>query len=61
MNNDERVLITFSAGVAQRDPGEKAESIVPRADAALYEAKQSGRNRVVGAISPSVSNKVKAA
>jgi diguanylate cyclase len=61
MHNDERVLITFSAGVAQRDPGEKAESIVPRADAALYEAKQSGRNRVVGAISPSISNKVKAA
>ena len=49
MSNEERVLITFSAGVAERVPGEKAESIVPRADAALYEAKHTGRNRVVGA------------
>ncbi|MFM9834775.1 MAG: GGDEF domain-containing protein [Methylophilaceae bacterium] len=56
MSNDERVLITFSAGVAERAPGEKAESIVPRADAALYQAKQSGRNRVVGATSTSTSN-----
>lgn len=49
MSNDERVLITFSAGVAERIPGESPESIVPRADAALYQAKNTGRNRVVGA------------
>lgn len=49
MHSDERVVITFSAGVAQRKPGETAESIVPRADAALYKAKESGRNRVMGA------------
>jgi diguanylate cyclase len=49
MHNNERVLITFSAGVAERSLGETAESLIPRADAALYEAKHSGRNRVVGA------------
>lgn len=49
MNNSERVLITFSAGVAERMPGENIESVLPRADAALYIAKQTGRNRVVGA------------
>jgi diguanylate cyclase len=49
MYDDNRVLITFSAGVAERMIGENIESILPRADAALYIAKQTGRNRVVGA------------
>lgn len=49
LHNSERVLITFSAGVAERQPGEDIDSILPRADAALYEAKKSGRNRVIGA------------
>lgn len=48
MHKNERVLITFSAGVAERSPGETAASLIPRADAALYEAKHSGRNRVIG-------------
>ncbi|HPB91763.1 MAG TPA: GGDEF domain-containing protein, partial [Rugosibacter sp.] len=56
MSNDEHVLITFSAGVAERLPGESPDSIVPRADAALYKAKNSGRNRVVGAEVPSQSS-----
>jgi diguanylate cyclase len=47
MHKNERVLITFSAGVAQRKPGETAESMIPRADAALYIAKQNGRNQVI--------------
>ncbi len=49
LHNNERVLITFSAGVAERMLGEDVDSVLPRADAALYLAKQSGRNRVIGA------------
>lgn len=49
MHNNERVLITFSAGVAERKAGESADDLIPRADVALYQAKHSGRNRVVGA------------
>lgn len=49
MHNSERVLITFSAGVSERAAGEGIDAVLPRADAALYQAKQTGRNRVVGA------------
>ncbi|MDO9152027.1 MAG: GGDEF domain-containing protein [Methylotenera sp.] len=52
LHNSERVLITFSAGVAERLHGESVDSVLPRADAALYLAKQSGRNRVIGAEQP---------
>lgn len=37
---------TCSFGVASYRPGDTAETIVNRADMALYEAKQNGRNRV---------------
>jgi diguanylate cyclase len=56
MHNNGSVLITFSAGVAERITGEEFDSILPRADAALYQAKQNGRNRVVGAVFPSDDN-----
>ncbi|CAG4882211.1 putative Diguanylate cyclase [Georgfuchsia toluolica] len=46
LNNNERLLITFSAGVALQRPGETKESLVSRADDALYEAKRAGKNRV---------------
>jgi len=46
LDNNERVLITFSAGVAERVPGEPQEAAIGRADAAMYEAKHSGKNRV---------------
>jgi diguanylate cyclase (GGDEF)-like protein len=36
---------TCSAGFAARLPGESAEAVIARADAALYEAKTSGRDR----------------
>ena len=38
--------VTISAGVAQFRAGDSAVSLVERADAALYEAKRLGRNRV---------------
>ena len=46
LDNNERVLITFSAGVAERAKGESQEACIARADAAMYEAKQTGKNRV---------------
>ncbi|MCL6478980.1 MAG: diguanylate cyclase [Peptococcaceae bacterium] len=41
------ISITASFGLARQAPGEDAASLVKRADAALYRAKQEGRNRVV--------------
>jgi diguanylate cyclase (GGDEF)-like protein len=40
---------TFSAGVATWDGTESAEALVGRADAALYEAKRAGRDRMLTA------------
>jgi diguanylate cyclase (GGDEF)-like protein/PAS domain S-box-containing protein len=37
---------TLSAGVARSRPGESAEQLLARADAALYQAKADGKNRV---------------
>ena len=45
----EQVSITASIGVACRRPGESIPHWTKRADAALYEAKQQGRNNVVSA------------
>lgn len=39
--------VTASCGVAEFAPGEQADALLRRVDKALYEAKQSGRNRVV--------------
>ena len=47
--NDQRLFITFSAGVALRNPRETQETTLKRADKAMYEAKQSGKNRVIKA------------
>jgi len=40
---------TFSAGIAASDGGEEGQAVVGRADAALYRAKELGRNRTVAA------------
>lgn len=41
-----RVLVHFSAGLSQWQPGETADALLKRADAALYAAKRVGKNRV---------------
>ncbi len=41
--------VTVSIGVACYDPGESLAQLVQRADAALYQAKKTGRDRVVAA------------
>jgi len=46
LQNNERVLITFSAGVAQLELDETVENAVKRADEAMYLAKRAGKNRV---------------
>jgi diguanylate cyclase len=47
LHDNEKVLITFSAGVALRRPNEEQTDLVKRADKAMYTAKQTGKNRVV--------------
>lgn len=47
MHNTQRLLITFSAGVAYRAPGETQADLIKRADVALYKAKNAGKNRVI--------------
>jgi diguanylate cyclase (GGDEF)-like protein len=43
-----RLKVTVSIGVASFPKhGDEAQSIISRADVALYKAKESGRNRVV--------------
>ena len=49
LHNNERLLITFSAGVAALHPAETQESVFGRADKAMYQAKLQGKNRVVAA------------
>jgi diguanylate cyclase (GGDEF)-like protein len=48
--NDQMVVITASFGIAEVLLGEDdSTAIIARADAALYRAKQLGRNRVIAA------------
>lgn len=46
LHDNQRVLITFSAGVAQRLADEARDALIARADVAMYRAKSHGRNRV---------------
>ena len=47
--DEHRLHVTASFGVAVRQPGESAHALLARADAALYSAKEQGRNRVAWA------------
>jgi diguanylate cyclase len=46
-SNQSLGTITLSIGVAQHQPGETLLQLIDRADKGLYQAKHSGRNRVV--------------
>jgi diguanylate cyclase len=48
LSGDEKLLITFSAGVAQMRPHESGAEAMKRADKAMYLAKRAGKNRVLG-------------
>ena len=47
MHGNDKLLITFSAGVAAWNGVETEAELVTRADEAMYQAKQAGKNRVV--------------
>ncbi len=47
LHDNDKVLITFSAGVTQMRPDDTQASALKRADNAMYEAKKTGKNRVV--------------
>ena len=49
LQGQEKVLITFSAGVAQLGEGETGADAILRADKSMYLAKRSGKNRVLAA------------
>ncbi|NMM89436.1 GGDEF domain-containing protein [Rhodococcus sp. SRB_17] len=47
LHNNEKLLITFSAGVAQIGEDETSADAIRRADQGMYLAKRSGKNRVM--------------
>ncbi len=60
LHDNAKLLITFSAGVTSYCDGETQPAAIARADAALYEAKRSGKNRVF-ALPPPAAAQVAAA
>jgi diguanylate cyclase len=48
---NQKILITFSAGIAQLQAGESQSAIIQRADAAMYASKTAGKNQVMVAAS----------
>jgi diguanylate cyclase (GGDEF)-like protein len=57
--NDESLMLSISIGVAMHKDGDNVESLVERADQAMYSAKLNGRNQVVlyeAATAPTMPN-----
>ena len=49
MHDNQKLLITFSAGVTQLPPGEDRNAAIKRADELMYHAKKTGKNKVIAA------------
>lgn len=49
LHENDKILITFSAGVTPMHPDDTQASVIKRADEAMYSAKKTGKNRVVSA------------
>lgn len=52
LHDNHKILITFSAGVTQYQPGDNQDSVIARADDAMYQAKKTGKNKVVAFTAP---------
>lgn len=50
--NGEKIEITLSGGVSEYRTGEKLDETIARADKALYESKESGKNRITKYVTP---------
>ncbi len=61
MSEHESLRVTLSAGLAVWQAGESLEQVIERADAALYQAKNAGRNRVVQGLQPGTPSAQEAA
>lgn len=49
LHNNDKLLITFSAGVTELRADDTQASVTKRADDAMYQAKQTGKNKVIAA------------
>ncbi len=57
LGNNERLLITFSAGISLFKKDEAQAAVLNRADQAMYLAKKSGKNRVMTEVDLDTANK----